>query len=346
MGSKHRNRRNEQDIDLLDPLGLEGEQNRKPQLAPKKQGKRRRVRRSRLVRVEQIRKYMDEAQDIDPEAVITMYLPHRRLRRFGAALLRLNKLYLLLLGLLLVVAILFIMSFTQEKMGNFTINLNRLEMFRKGISIDTDPNFRSATSRLTADSVVDASNISVYDLPGDLDEQEGSHNGRHYMAYTYYLRNAGKEDVAYDAEVHLESSTKGAEEAVRVAVWRNGERTIYAVPSADGTPEDGCVNFVDGDTACVYHEPEFLVGNVDRYTVVIWLEGDDPECVDQIVGGSLQFRMVINADYEDETNLLYKFIQDVVDTLTGNKPIFGSSDSHLPSYMDDQEVTWENRRNQ
>ena len=47
-------------------------------------------------------------------------------------------LFLLLMGLLLLVAVLFIVAFMQEKMGNFTINLNRLELYRRGIAIADD----------------------------------------------------------------------------------------------------------------------------------------------------------------------------------------------------------------
>jgi hypothetical protein len=36
---------------------------------------------------------------------------------------------------------------------------------------------------------------------------------------------------------------------------------------------------------------DFQVGEVDRYTVVIWLEGEDPECVNEIMGGEAKFSM-------------------------------------------------------
>ena len=303
--------------------------------------------RKKIVRVESIQKALEEyGEDIDTDAVVSLYLPQRRARRFGAALLRLNKLYLLLLGLLLALAVLFIMSFTQEKMGNFTINLNRLEMYRKGISIAETGDFRDATARLVADAVADATNISVNDLPEGLDDAEGNHNGRNYMAYTYYVRNAGKEDVSYVAQLRLDSCAKGAEDAVRVAVWRNGEMTMYAEPSASGEPEKDCTNFLSRKLVCSYTENNFLIGNVDKYTIVIWMEGDDPECIDNIVGGSVQFSMTIDAEDDNDSKLIVKFIQDIVDTLTGDKPIFGSSDSDAPSYYWDNEITWENRRNQ
>lgn len=298
-----------------------------------------------MLRIEQLEKLMAETGgDVDPDTLVSMYVPHRRRKRLAAALLRMDKLSLWLLGLLLAVAALFITAFMQEKMGNFTINLNRLELFRKGIAIADEGYFEKPTARLVANTVVDATNISIDDIPEDVDKIDGGHNGDNYMAYTYYVRNAGKEDVYYNASITLDSCAKGAEEAVRVAVWRNGERTVYAMPSEEGTPEYGCENFVDEKTVCRFTEENFLVGNVDKYTIVIWMEGDDPECVDRIVGGSVEFSMHIDADNDDETNLLWKFVKDIFDTLTGDKPI-SAAGTEAPDYYKSHDVNWYNRRN-
>ena len=32
-------------------------------------------------------------------------------------------------------------------------------------------------------------------------------------------------------------------------------------------------------------------GEKDKYTVVIWLEGNDPDCVDKIIGGTMKLGM-------------------------------------------------------
>lgn len=179
----------------------------------------------------------------------------------------------------------------------------------------------------------------------DVDSIDGGHNGQNYMAYTYYVRNAGKEDVVYRASITLDSCSKGAEEAVRVAVWRNGQRTVYAMPSANGEPEEGCVNFESEQTVCTFTEEHFLVGNVDKYTIVIWMEGEDPECVDKIVGGSVEFSMHIDSDDDNRDSLLVKFVKDIVDTLTGNKPISAASND-APDYYTGGDVNWHNRCNQ
>ena len=300
-----------------------------------------------IVRIEELEALMQKyGNDVDPETLVSMYLPHRKRRKLGAALLQLDRMHLLLLGLLLAVAVLFIAAFAQEKMGNFTINLNRLELYRKGISIADNGNFDGATARLVANTVQDATNISIDDIPTDVDDVDGGHNGKNYMAYTYYVRNAGKEDLGYIASITLDSCAKGAEKAVRIAVYQNGERIVYAAPADDGGTEDGCENFLSDKIVCQYENKDFLVGNVDRYTIVIWMEGDDPDCVDAIIGGSVQFSMSIDADYDDHTSLLWKYVKDIKDTLVQDKPISAAgNEAPNGSYYPDREITWDTRRN-
>jgi hypothetical protein len=310
-------------------------------------GRRRSTDVIRIEELEQLLAQQGDASELDPDAIVSLYMPHRRARQWGAALLQLDRLQLALMALVLVVAGLFIAAFLQEKMGNFTINLNRLELFRKGIAIDASGDFNSPTARLTASTVQDATNITLTDLPDDVDadSNSGDHNGANYMAYTYYIRNAGKEDVGYQARITLDSCSKGAEDAVRVVVWHNGERTVYAEPAANGEAEEGCVNFESHDIVCTYTEENFLVGNVDKYTIVIFMEGEDPECVDAIVGGSVEFSMSIDAVGGDDSSLLTKFLQDIRDTLTGDKPI-DAAGTEAPGYYDAGEVTWDSRLNQ
>ncbi|MBD8968392.1 MAG: hypothetical protein EGR88_05245 [Ruminococcus sp. SR1/5] len=318
---------------------------------PEKKNKRRFRRRAeidQLIRIEELEELMrKQGGEVDPEKIVSMYQPHRRRRKIGAALLRMDRLRLLLLGMMLLVVILFIAAFAQEKMGNFTINLDRLELYRRGISIADNGDFDGATARLTAATVKDATNISIEDLPKNLDSaKDGNHNGKNYMAYTYYVRNAGKEDLSYIARITLDSCSKGAEKAVRIAVWRNGKRVIYAAPAKNGGTEQNCKNFKSDDVVCEYEEKNFLVGNVDKYTIVIWMEGDDPECVDSIIGGSVELSMHIDTDFDDNTSLLWKFVQDIKDTLTKDKPINAAgNEAPNDSYYSDRKITWKNRRN-
>lgn len=332
---------------------LEGE-------AARKQGKRGQSRREKraakradkraakgVVRIQDLEDLIEREgiENIDPETAVSMYLPKRRMQRIGAALLRMDKLQKALIALALLFGLLFALSFMQENMGNFTINLNRLELFRYGVAIDEDPSFGQATARLQAQAVTNGTNIATEDLPDDLDQIDGSHNGKNYVAYTFYIRNAGKVDLNYSCNVRVASASKGVEKAARVKIWKNGEPTMYAAAAADGNHEPGCVSFESDKVVCTIPEENFQVGNVDKYTVVIWLDGDDPECVDDIVGGAVEFAMDFETLDEDNSGLVVKFVRDIVDTLTGNDPI-SASGNYAPDYYKDHDVTWDNRRNQ
>lgn len=300
-----------------------------------------------VVRIEELEQALadQDLDDIDPDAVVSMYMPKRRMERIGSALLRMDKLQKALVVLALAFGVLFALSFMQENMGNFTINLNRLELFRRGVAIADNGDFKNATARLAADAVDNGTNIAADDLPDDLDDIDGSHNGKNYVAYTFYIRNAGKTDLGYSAKLKVVSASKGVDKAARVRIYRNGEPTTYAAAAADGNPEPNTEPFASKDVVTTISHANFRVGDVDKYTVVIWLDGDDPECVDKIIGGAVEFGFDFDSSETDDTSLFIKFVQDIADTLTGNDPI-SASGNEAPDYYKEHEVTWNNRRNQ
>lgn len=298
-----------------------------------------------MIRVKELEEALAEDEDIDVDAIVSMYMPKRRMARIGQALLRIGTLQKVLICVALFMAVLFGVSFMQENMGNFTINLNRLELFRRGVAIADNSQFEGATARLTAEAVSDGTNIATDDLPNNLDEIDGSHNGKNYVAYTFYIRNAGKEDLSYNAKLKIASASKGVEKAARVRVYRNGEPTTYAAPAANGGNEAGCENFESDEVVCHLVNDTFKVGYVDKYTVVIWLDGDDPECIDNIIGGAVEFAMDFDSDGAEDTSLIMKFLQDIADTLTGTDPI-SASGTDAPDYYKNNTVTWDTRRNQ
>ncbi len=63
------------------------------------------------------------------------------------------------------------------------------------------------------------------------------------------------------------------------------------------------------------------------------------------MGGSLKFDMSIDADGEDDTSLITKFVRDVRDSVTGNREI-SAAGTEAPDYYLNNEITWDNRRNQ
>lgn len=277
---------------------------------------------------------------------LSTYIPQRKLKRFGKHLLRLDKIKIIILSLMLIVLILFVFSFMQEKMGNFTINLNRLELFRKGVTLSSDAMFTNPTSKLTAAAISEATNITITDIPDNVNMIDGEHNGDNYIAYTYYVRNAGKEDLSYIARLTLDSASKNADKAARVIVYINDEeKHVFAQPASNGKNEEGCENFLTESIVMEKKNEEFLVGNVDKYTIVIFLEGEDPECVDAIIGGAMQFSMNIVADDDNDSSLFVKWVQDIKDFVTGNGEINASGTEVPDFYKNNNNINWENRRN-
>ncbi|WP_448902477.1 hypothetical protein [Eubacterium sp.] len=196
--------------------------------------------------------------------------------------------------LIMVVSITYLVSYFYDKMGSFTIKVNKYDMARQGITLSETPDIDNPKSRLNADIKVDMYNISGLDLPKDLNEHDGSHNGDNYIAYTFYLANSGSDTVAVKYSLDMSNITKNVDSAIRVRIYEDGEATDYAKRKTNGEPEAGTTPFPGALVAAEGTIPAFSPGDKRKYTVVIWLEGDDPDCVNDIIGGSMKFEMNFN----------------------------------------------------
>lgn len=211
-----------------------------------------------------------------------------------------NAVNLALVVLLSIVALIFLLSLFQTGMGNFTISLSRTDLYKYGIELSDNSDFASASSRLEANSIQGATNISVNDLPGNLDAADGSHNGQHYIAYTFYVRNNGTTDFNYRYRIDIKETTRELDSAVRLAVYYNGgDRQIFAKRAANGEAEPDTVPFATDTVVDTGTIMDMKIGSVDKYTVVIWIEGDDPDCTDERLGGVIEMAMSIEVLPED-----------------------------------------------
>ena len=200
---------------------------------------------------------------------------------------------LLVIILVAVIAIAYAISYFYDKYGSFTVKINKYDMMRQGLTLSEEPNFNKTNSVLNADIVYDMTNISGEDLPDNIDMINGSHNGESYIAYTFYLINAGDDTISYDGEMTIENVTNSVDEAVRVAVYINGDKTVYGKTKSDGSgKESDCDSeFTSSTVVMNTRKTEFKPQAKDKYTVVIWLEGNDPDCTDELIGGTLKLGM-------------------------------------------------------
>ena len=209
----------------------------------------------------------------------------------------------LLIMLLFLIIIYFLLRIAYES-GDFTISLDDNFALRSGIIMYERLEEKDDKRMLRATRADFIDNISVRWLPDDIDNQgEGSHNGDNYFAYTFYLENKGSDVVNYWYEIKIDDVIKNVDRAVRVMVIRNGERTLYAKPNeTTGEAEEGTTTFYSSTEVCVEGRQDFAPGDIDKFTIVIFIEGDDPDCVDALIGGEIKMHMDITEEHISQAN--------------------------------------------
>ncbi|MBQ7186268.1 MAG: hypothetical protein IJR91_01410 [Ruminococcus sp.] len=200
---------------------------------------------------------------------------------------------LLVIILVAIIAIAYAISYFYDKFGSFTVKINKYDMMRQGLTLSETPEYNNTISVLNADIVYDMTNISGNDLPENVDMINGSHNGESYIAYTFYLINAGSDTLSYEGQMNIENVTQHIDEAIRVAVYVNGERTVYGKTKSNGSgKESDCDSEFLSSTIVMRNTREGLEPQEkDKYTIVIWLEGNDPDCLNDLIGGTMKLGM-------------------------------------------------------
>jgi len=213
------------------------------------------------------------------------------------------KILPIIAGLLTIIVVLgYIIAVLYNKYGSFTVMVNKFDSAEYGLTLSESREFITHYARLNSKASEEITNISGDDLPKNLDTDVGGikhHEGDNFVAYTFFLTNfSGK---VYDVEYKMiiVNMTKEIEEAVRVRIYMDGEYTDFARPRTDASvsgieKEYAYCDEVFSDDRTVTRGvfENYVPGLVKRITVVIWLEGDDPECVDKIIGG--QFKVDMN----------------------------------------------------
>lgn len=242
----------------------------------------------------------------------------------------------LLGALAALLALLFLLSLVQYMRGRFTINLSD-EMFREGFTLSETESFISPSTMLFAVPVEDAPCISIMQIPVNVDMIDGEHN-ENYLGYTFYIRNEGESTVGYTWELAINSETLNLSSAAWVGLYEDGYLTVYAeantftgmqealpafndntrgymsVPILEAV-DNGQLDIADSSGRFTYYRvvPEMFIsddlitrgGQIDvepmevhKYTVVIWLEGDDPDCTDDLIGGTMGVEMDFRLEHE------------------------------------------------
>lgn len=204
---------------------------------------------------------------------------------------------------MLVLIVGYVVSVLYMRFGAFTVSVNKFDNLDYALTLSESPGFEGYTSRLNAEISETVTNIDGRTLPTYLDNIDGPHNGENYIAYTYYCKNAGKYTVDYSYEMYIANMTLEIEKAVRIRLFVDGVSEDFAYARTDGVegPEPGTTAFQTGNTVVKRIIENFAPGDVTKYTVVIWLEGNDPDCTDKILGGEFKIDMVMEVVSDSNT---------------------------------------------
>ena len=210
---------------------------------------------------------------------------------------------LLVIMVIFLLIIYFILKIVYDS-GRFTIILDKAGDPMSGLIIYDKLEEKKAQQKLEADTVDFFTNIAESWLPADIDSQaEGSHNGTNYIAYTFYVENRSDNTMNYWYQVVLDDVIKRVDEALRVTIFLNGEKKVYAkVNSTTKEPEENTIPFSDAKEIIVEPRENFNSGEIDKITVVIWIDGNDPECLDDLIGGEIKMHMSILEEHLEQEN--------------------------------------------
>jgi len=195
-----------------------------------------------------------------------------------------------------------IITFYGQDTGNFVMSVD-YDAFNRGIILSETKTLENQSSRLMTEPIEDAQDITYNWLQIEqVEETDGNYVDPDidYMAYTFYLQNNGLETVDVIYSIRITEITKDLDKAIRVMIIEDGVQTIYQSP--DEADEMGNMPvyavdlpdselFVDDYTIARTTINRFTPQQVKKFSILMWIEGEDPDTTDDIAGGSIKMQM-------------------------------------------------------
>ena len=209
---------------------------------------------------------------------------------------KLKKILILMLIFLLIIY--FALKIAYET-GRFTVVLDSSSDMKGSLVMYANRNEKLTRRTLKADVLDFMTNIAEEWIPDNIDtESDGGHNGDNYIAYTFYIENVGDETIHYWYRIYIDDVVKNVDKAIRVAVYLNGNKTVYAKANGrTSRPEKDTIAFKDAENVMLVQRKNFRSKDVDKFTIVIWIEGNDPDCIDDLIGGEMKMHMTITEEH-------------------------------------------------
>ena len=260
-----------------------------------------------------------------------------------------------LIGTLLAfLTIIFLFSTVQKMRGMYTVNITD-DMFREGFVLSDSEDFQNPTTALFASPATEVPCVSISQIPLDIDEIDGEHNdtyfaytyyirneGESIIDYTWSLDiNSETQDLSEaiwvivfeDGEMRFfakANNDTGEEEAL--PPFSDDTKGYLNLPIRELAPDSEQFEIVAKQGQSTYwrvipykflsdteittgEQIEVALMDVHKYTVVMFLEGDDEQAVDDKIGGRIGVEMKFKLAYEDDEGGIMEFFEKIFNGL-------------------------------
>jgi len=272
-----------------------------------------------------------------------LYFDKRKFLAFLGWLLHGRGLWALLGALLALLAVIFLYASVTQMRGHFTINMSD-GMFREGFVLSETADFANPTTHLFAERAIDVPCVSISHIPADIDEFEGQHNAEYFaytfflrnegqssVGYDWTMmlnsESLNVSDAAWvmifeDGKMTFYAKPTESGDPQALPAFDDNSRGYVSLPlmkySADPESQYQVIaqrnnltyyravpkNFLSDVRIATGAQQNVEPMEVHKYTVVIWLEGDDPECTDELIGGhvGMEISMKLVSEESEEQN--------------------------------------------
>lgn len=202
----------------------------------------------------------------------------------------------------ILVTLIVILAYFGQNVGSFSIKLGD-DLTSRQIFISEKEDFSWYDSRLEAASVKEA-NVIMYPFikAKECRNTDGSRiwENNSYVSYTFYLKNMGREIV----NVMQQCLITGKNDGLELVTWLeyfedDNEGIVYQggnVPDKASDPfferyPDPKLYDLENNIAYENKFYDLHPGDVKKFTLITWVDSQDPDLSEEILGGTIRFEI-------------------------------------------------------
>lgn len=236
---------------------------------------------------------------------------------------------------------LFTLSVVTQLKGHFTINMSN-GMFKEGFILSETADFGNPTTHLFCTPAEDVPCVSISHIPKEIDQIDGQHNDAYFAYTFYIRNEGEStvgydwavslnaesknlssaiwmmifedgemlfyakpnKDGGVEAMPAIGDDSKGFADLEIMALCKRPEEQFQLIKQEGGFGYYRVIpiSYESDRVLARGSQSHVAPGDVHKYTVVIWLEGDDPDCTDALIGGhtGMDFNFKLNSESDKE----------------------------------------------